>query len=346
VVVILEIKEGPAAARKIPLTPGRSFRVGRSIRADLALPDDQVMSNFHFALQCKDDRCRIRDLQSRKGTFVSDRKIAEAPPHDGGEIAAGQTRFSVSCEKAEGPMSLPSQCASIAPPQSVTPLPVAPSPQPRAGAPVLMPSKQSESPNVSATPQERLLAMLCGEFQPLYAILDAAVEPDVLKVLYESKQERQSLFDGEEGAQLAHFAPYLVRLTQESPLLEILVRQAWGKSWGVYLTCGLPLQDLRAHLRQFVTVRVPKGRQAYFRFYDPRILRAFLPTCRPAENKQFFGAVTHFLMEDETPDTLVRFSMTSNGLKRSTVALAPPKPTETELADTGSPTENAPSRSM
>ncbi|MGH9432857.1 MAG: FHA domain-containing protein, partial [Terriglobia bacterium] len=49
-------------------------------------------------------------------------------------------------------------------------------------------------------PEDRLLAMLRGQFQPLYAVLDAAREPDVLKLLVESEAEYQSLFAGKDGA--------------------------------------------------------------------------------------------------------------------------------------------------
>ena len=139
------------------------------------------------------------------------------------------------------------------------------------------------------TPQGAIVSLLRGEFQPLYALLDAANEPSVLKVLFESKEEYASLFEGVAGAQLTHFAPYLVRLPKESPLLETLVQKGWGKNWGVFLTSSKQLQDLRSHFRQFLMVKMPDGAQAYFRFYDPRVLRVYLPTCLPEEAAQFFG---------------------------------------------------------
>ena len=165
--------------------------------------------------------------------------------------------------------------------------------------------------------------MLRGQFQPLYALLDAAAEPDVLKLLYESREERQSLLEGAHGAQLAHFAPYLVRLPKESPLLETLVQTGWGKNWGIYLASDKSLGEVRAHLRQFLTVRVPKGKQVYFRYYDPRVLRAFLPTCLPQELKQFFGPIKYFLAEDEKPDVLLRFSNNGRGFEKKEFPILP-----------------------
>src|SRR5579864_2006195 len=144
-----------------------------------------------------------------------------------------------------------------------------PLPQPKVAVPVVPAARQPDAPLTAAIPQERLLAALRGEFQPLYALLDAAVEPDVLKVLYESKEERESLFEGAQGAQLVHFAPHLVRLPQNSRLLETLVRKAWGKNWSIFIVCAKSLQELRAHLRQLLVVNVPGNRQMQFRFYDP-----------------------------------------------------------------------------
>jgi hypothetical protein len=178
------------------------------------------------------------------------------------------------------------------------------------------------------TPQQRLLSLFRGEFQPLYALLDAACEPSVLKVLFESKAEYESLFEGIPGAQLTHFAPYLVRVPKESPLLEKLVQQGWGKNWGIYLTSSQALPDLRTHFRQFLMVKMPEGEQAYFRFYDPRVLRLFLPTCTAEETNLIFGPVKYYLTEDEKPDVLLRFSNKGVGVGRKILPLS----VETELA--------------
>jgi pSer/pThr/pTyr-binding forkhead associated (FHA) protein len=322
--ILLEILSGSQAGKKIPLNPGKPLRVGRTSKGDYTFPDDRLMSGVHLVLECDENACRIRDV-STNGTFVNGKRITHADLMNGDKIVAGQTRFSVRFEKddVEAPPRS-SQPAPFAPlPQRIAPLPVAPLPPPRLAAPVLPAPVKIEPPPVPATPQERLLALLRGELQPLYALLDAAVEPDVLKVLYESKEERQSLFEGVLGARLVHFAPHLVRLPKESPLLETLVQKAWGKNWGIYIACARPLAELRAHLRQFLEVRVPGNREMHFRYYDPRILRVFLPTCLPDEINQFFGPVKYFVTEDKNPDVLLRFSNNGHGVDLKPVLLAP-----------------------
>ena len=44
-----------------------------------------------------------------------------------------------------------------------------------------------------------------------------------------------------------------------------------------------------------------KGKDMYFRLYDPRVLRVFLPTCTPDELTDFFGPIGTFLIESDKP---------------------------------------------
>ena len=44
-------------------------------------------------------------------------------------------------------------------------------------------------------------------------------------------------------------------------------------------------------------VGAPGGERVYFRFYDPRVLRVYLPTCSSSELKGVFGPVGRFVVE-------------------------------------------------
>ena len=46
---------------------------------------------------------------------------------------------------------------------------------------------------------------------------------------------------------------------------------------------------MRRHLRRFLLVKNEAGARCRFRFYDQRVLRAFLPSCTPEETVHFFG---------------------------------------------------------
>lgn len=290
--LILDVRSGPHTGKKIEVTPGHLVRIGRTATADVSFPEDSHMSGVHFAIQCEEKVCWIRDYKSTNGTFVNGQKIVDVALREGDKVTAGTTEFFVQVD--------PGKIA--APP--------------------------AQQPVSASAPQTRLLALLRGDFQPLYAILDASREPSVLKLLVESREECQSLFEGPQGDQLAHFAPYLVRLVPDSPLLVELVNQAWSKSWGIFLTCDRAFAEIRKHLQYFLRVTLEGHREVYFRYYDPRVLRLFLPTCLPEEINQFFGPVRYYLMEDEKGGALLRFSNSGRGAGLRTLPLLPESPDE------------------
>jgi len=148
----------------------------------------------------------------------------------------------------------------------------------------------------------------------LYALLDAARDGRIARLLDQSPEEHASLYEGPQGEELAEVAPYLVRLEPHSPLLAELLRRGWGNAWGLYLFSEEPFRLVRRHFRHFLKVRTEEGRELYFRFYDPRVLRVFLPTCRPDEVLQLFGPVTRFVVEGTDASKALIFSASPAGL--------------------------------
>jgi hypothetical protein len=54
-----------------------------------------------------------------------------------------------------------------------------------------------------------------------------------------------------------------------------------------------------------------------FRFYDPRVITKFLPTCNAEELQTFFGKVDTFFAETEDGEKLVKFQVENDKLKQS-----------------------------
>jgi hypothetical protein len=131
----------------------------------------------------------------------------------------------------------------------------------------------------------------------------------------------QSLYEGMQAQVLSEEAPYLVELGKDAWFDERLVRRGWGRSWGVYLSSKEPFREVRRHLRQFLFVKDEAERELYFRFYDPRVLRVFLPTCKARQVQALFAAVEAFSMEDEEGRQLLRFIPDAGRANRHDVAL-------------------------
>ena len=157
-----------------------------------------------------------------------------------------------------------------------------------------------------------------------YAVLDGASIPDLLDKLYGAERPQfECLFRGEMEPDMAEVAPYLVRLEPGSEFTRWVAGEGWGKHWGIFACSGEELLAMRQHFRRFLRVYDPDRKPMYFRFYDPRVARVYLPTCNAEELAAFFGPVAAYLMEDEQPGTLLRFRLEGGKLVRSAQSMAP-----------------------
>ena len=146
--------------------------------------------------------------------------------------------------------------------------------------------------------------------QGTYAILDAARDDKIYKKLINSNIEPLCLYIGDKAVELATVAPYLVDLKREDSFTQWLLSNGWGKSWGIFLQSSASLKELQCHFRQFLMVYDEEGTPLYFRFYDPRVLRVYLPTCNESEIQTVFGPVSHFYVESKEENQLIEFSCT------------------------------------
>lgn len=291
---VIEILDGPLAGRTIPLTPGQTFSVGRTAKSQLMLPHDGFLSGLHFQVECGDDAILLKDCNSSNGTFVNGNKAGTQLLANGDEIIAGQTHFRIHLDAV-----LPQPEAEST--RTTTVMLQVPRPQQTAMMAV---------PTAALTPaQQWIVNYLRAQPAPLYALLDAVVEPRVSQMLVTA---------GEPYDILASVTPHLVQLSPESPLLPMLVREGWGKGWATFLTCPRPFAELRTHLRLFTSVQLEDGRRMPFRFYNPRLLQVWLAGCSVEELGMFFGPIFSLAIEDIcNPGQLIEYRVMAEGLART-----------------------------
>ena len=158
----------------------------------------------------------------------------------------------------------------------------------------------------------------------VYAVLDGASIPDLLDRLVSDNPVNVCLYRGELEADLAEVAPYLVQLEPGSEFAEWIVTEGWGRHWGIFARIAAELDDTRRHFRRFLIVHDPDNDPMYFRYYDPRVLRVFLPTCNSTELNEIFGTVAAYFMEAEDPAQCAEFSRKSGELVTQPHLLAAP----------------------
>lgn len=156
----------------------------------------------------------------------------------------------------------------------------------------------STAPAPSRVPAGVLLRHLWpdGDDERVFAILDGARDPRIHPAVTRSGLAYQCLYAGALDPVLARAAPYLVQLRREAPLARELV-QRWGDAWGIHLRSSAGLPALHRHFRRFLRVKDEAGKTLIFRYYDPRVLRPYLPTCTEAELDFVFGPVQRFIVE-------------------------------------------------
>ncbi len=168
-----------------------------------------------------------------------------------------------------------------------------------------------------------LKAHLFGDGVPVYAVLDAASAPGVLDKLHPSGLAYSAIPEGQLEPGMANMAPYLVALEPDNEFTAWLLGEGWGKHAAIFITTDAGFFPLRTHLRRLLVAYDEAGNRLYFRFYDPRVLRVYLPTCNPGEIAEFFGPVRAFLGEDETPDAALDYRNTGGKLAETRKKLAP-----------------------
>jgi hypothetical protein len=145
----------------------------------------------------------------------------------------------------------------------------------------------------------------------LYAVLDAARNPWIYRALHEHEGTVaiRCLYQGEMAERLSEVAPYLVQLERTAPFTRWLLEGGWGQSWGIFIRSAARFDEVRRQLRKLTVVGTEDGKSLLFRFYDPRVLRVFLPMALPDQLRQMFGdVVERYIVEEESGNATLEFT--------------------------------------
>ncbi len=143
--------------------------------------------------------------------------------------------------------------------------------------------------------------------EKVYALVDAARSESIYPKIVSSGVESACLHRGEKARELAWVAPYLVALQRDTPFTSWLLENGWGKSWGIFFQSPATLNKLKQHFQTFLKVYDEEGNSFFFRFYDPRVMRVYLPTCNSEEIETVMGPLDSYMLEDEDASVLLRY---------------------------------------
>lgn len=159
-----------------------------------------------------------------------------------------------------------------------------------------------------------------GADERLWGVVDGARD---LELAYEAPihfgHSILSLFHGAMAPALGDVAPYLVPIDPDSGYLENWARRL-GSNAGILPATSVDLERLATHLREIFVVTDKGGQEFFFRFYDPRVLRAYLSTCTPQDLGALFGPLRALVVETASADGYASYAVGDGGLSTTSIA--------------------------
>ncbi|MEO6670262.1 MAG: DUF4123 domain-containing protein [Ferruginibacter sp.] len=149
-----------------------------------------------------------------------------------------------------------------------------------------------------------------------FLFLDAARTAGNICIAKELNKVHQSLYRETAGNILLDVSPHIFSLSEDSEFSNWYFENGWGKSWGLVIIAKMSFEDCWIHFRRFLIIKTDDKRELYFRFYDPRVLKIFLPTCDKNQILEFFGPVESFICEGDTKEEAIRFWHQNGELKQ------------------------------
>jgi hypothetical protein len=174
----------------------------------------------------------------------------------------------------------------------------------------------------------------------LYAILDSARNQNIYNVLdpkrkrdqayiFEKidpekwfpdlpwfKNYRKCIYPRKELPEvLLKSSPYLVEINLNEKFANWLFREGWGDNWGIYFISNADQEDLYQYFKSLLLMEDECGKELYFRYYDPRVFRSYIPTCTPVELETLFEFAERFLVEQDGGDQ-INLYLSDNGVLR------------------------------
>jgi hypothetical protein len=101
--VKLKVVQGPEADEEFVIEKDKSLRFGSNASLAEAVFADAEMSLVHFAVTVDALEARIRDLNSRTGTFVNGQRVVQEKLKHGDKVEAGAVVFAVEVETDKKP---------------------------------------------------------------------------------------------------------------------------------------------------------------------------------------------------------------------------------------------------
>ncbi len=164
----------------------------------------------------------------------------------------------------------------------------------------------------------------------LYSVVDTCGASHVKSFIETLESDSTSLFYGKAKREFQDIAPYLIRLDKQS--LQWIQENVWDEPWGFVFGSQLEFESLRRHFRRFLLVEGPNGKELFFRFYDPRILRSFLKAASKEVVAQFLEPIRFLYVVTEDLEVEQLYSVVDQTKATDTAIVSRPRFSESDFS--------------
>ncbi len=152
----------------------------------------------------------------------------------------------------------------------------------------------------------RFLEQHRKEDEILYAVVDAAKDYRLAAAARDILGEPMRPLLRKVPRFVERVGPYVtpIRCAERGARYLELWSEHLGNNAGIFFFTKSWPQAVRSHLISIFEVFDEDRQMFFFRFYDPRVIRDYLPTCTAKECREFFGPIRCILADGEAPDTM------------------------------------------
>jgi hypothetical protein len=113
-------------------------------------------------------------------------------------------------------------------------------------------------------------------------------------------------------------APYLIEVRPDSGFL-LSWHATLNKNPGILVESPAEFDELLSHVRGIFSRKDERGKQSFFRFYDPNLLYGWLSSCTPPQLTAFFGCLSAVVVGLESGSRVLRLSYANDVLNTEEV---------------------------
>ncbi|MFT6028324.1 MAG: hypothetical protein ACI8O8_000048 [Oleiphilaceae bacterium] len=147
----------------------------------------------------------------------------------------------------------------------------------------------------------------CGADERLYVIVDGAQDDSIATMLRDTGDAWNSLYAMDVPDDLKAVGPWLFQLKKDDPLTAWCINEGLNNNWFIiFASKNKMMSHLRHHFRRFAVVKDEVGKYLYFRYYDPRVLRSYVPSCNAEEREYVFAHIPCFWVNSQDQDTMLQ----------------------------------------